>query len=83
MPSANGAFICVQLSANLLPGHVVDVAVAEDHSLIDIGNSVHCRADLPFQVNEGVNLIVDHFFKVHDLFQAPHEGRIRLSLIHI
>ena len=57
----------------------MDVAVAENHALVDIGNGVHSRADLPFQVNEGVDLTIDHFFKVHDLFQAPHEGRIRVA----
>ena len=79
MPSANGAFICVQLSADLLPGHVVDVAVAENHALVDIGNGVHRRPNLPFQINEGVNLAVHDLFQVHDFLQTPHEGCIRVA----
>ena len=52
MPSANGAFICVQLSADLLPGHVVDVAVAENHALVDIGNGVHASIlDMDFKTS--------------------------------
>ena len=67
VPPADSAFIYVQFSDDLLPGHVVDLPIPEDHSLVDVGDGVHGSTELALQLYKAVDVLIDFLLQADDL----------------
>lgn len=74
MPAEHGRSVRMQFIPDLLPGHVMDIAVTENHLFIRIGNRSNDIPHLGFQVNKPVDLSVYFVLQLPDLFKPSDKG---------